>query len=154
MTKRPRLKTAAVNLSPWPVDFSKDRGVFWNLVASSQMKPCSECGGNLHIVCDECAGKGSKGGRWCIACEGQGASACEECEGLGMVPALPAGRLAYPLPVDFQPRGDEDLPDGVALVQIMGWYFLAPLNDVAGTADALRRAYHGLGYLPPACLKD
>ena len=154
MTKRPKLKTAAIKLSPLSFDFSKDRDVFWSLVASSQMEPCSECGGDLHIICEECAGKGSRVGRWCLACEGQGALVCEECEGEGMVPAPPSGKLAYPLPVDYQLRGDEDLPDGVALVQFLGADFLTPLSDGADSADALRRAYHALGYLPPGCLKD
>jgi hypothetical protein len=75
-----------------------------------------------------------------------GASACKECDGLGVVPTPPAGKLAWPLPVEFLPRGDERLPDGVALVEIIGFYFLAPVGDGPGTTTAVRRGYSALGY--------
>ena len=68
---------------------------------------------------------------------------------MGMVPALPSGKLAYPLPLDYQPQGNGTLPDGVALVQIEGMYYLAPLDEGTDSIEVVRRAYLALGYRLP-----
>jgi len=138
----------------------KDRTKTWNLTTEMRCFSCPACGGEGHVKCDECNGKGERrGGKWCVTCEGMGATGCDDCED-GTIPNWPTRNIVYPLPDDF------DRPDAltkatfgyVIVVKIGTLFFLAyaiperPMRSMADMPVAMIEAYITLGYLPPAQL--
>lgn len=142
-----------VEYVPRPFDFSRGRGESWDPVGNPGSVACPECGGVGHVACPECKGTGERRGEYCRACEGAGGSGCDHCDG-GVVPACPAGPLAYPLPADFVPP-DDPRSSSSGLVRTMivregGAFLLAPTHDGAGVEWDVCESYLSLGYLPPA----